>query len=94
MSSYFDKVLVLYPGIQHVVYWESAYDGTPWADPYDGLVWENTDIKKPTKEELDAVTDEQLAASIAALNQQIKIESKEDLLLQIKELQAKVEALL
>lgn len=51
--NYFDIVLLKYPGIQRVMYWQAQQDGTPWNDPYDGLLWENTDIPKPTKEELD-----------------------------------------
>lgn len=47
------KVISLkYPGIQRVSYWQTKFDGTPWDDPYEGLVWENTEIPKPTKEEL------------------------------------------
>jgi hypothetical protein len=57
MASYFDKVLYLYPNIQHVMYWQTQYDGKPWNDPYDGLKWNNTEIPKPTKEELDALDD-------------------------------------
>ncbi len=63
MSTYLDKAMVLHPGIQHVMYWGSQYDGTPWADPYDGLVWNNKEIPKPTKSELDAVTDPMVTAS-------------------------------
>lgn len=55
MINYFDKILKLYPGIQGVAYWHTQQDGTPWEDPYDGIVWENAEIKKPTKKQLDAV---------------------------------------
>jgi hypothetical protein len=58
MITYLDRVLVLHPGIQHVMYWGSRYDGTPWNDPYEGLVWNNKDIPMPSKAELDAVTDQ------------------------------------
>lgn len=30
----------------------TQYDGSPWNDPYDGLIWENKDIPKPSKEDL------------------------------------------
>jgi hypothetical protein len=48
----FEIITFKYPGIQQVSYWGTQYDGTPWNDPYDGLIWENKDIPKPTKEEL------------------------------------------
>ncbi len=60
MITYLDRVLVLYPTIQHIMYWNTQKDGTPWLDPYDGLIWENIEITKPTKEELDLVTDQQV----------------------------------
>jgi hypothetical protein len=57
MITYIDKILYLYPGIQRVSYFHTQSDGTPWQDPYDGIVWENESIPKPTKEALDQVTD-------------------------------------
>lgn len=57
MYTYLDKVLFLYPNIQHVSYWGAKYDGTVWNDLYDGLVWENTDIVKPTKAQLDSISE-------------------------------------
>ena len=51
-----DKVLYLYPGIQHVQYWYTKQDGSNWEDPYDGLVWNNIDIPKPTRQDLMAVS--------------------------------------
>lgn len=53
--TYLDRVLYLYPGIQGVTFWQTQPDGTPWNDAYDGIVWENTEIKKPTKRQLDAI---------------------------------------
>lgn len=41
-----------YPDIQRVSYWETKYDGSPHKDFYDGLVWENPDIAKPSRFEL------------------------------------------
>ncbi len=55
MITYLDKILYLYPTIQRVMLWETRYDGTPFEDPYDGIVWENTEIDKPSKEILDAI---------------------------------------
>lgn len=60
MINYFDKILYLYPDIQGVSFWHSKFDGTPWDHPYDGIVWENKDIRKPTKEELDALNDSEI----------------------------------
>jgi hypothetical protein len=57
MANYLEKVLYLYPNIQKVMYWHTQYDGTPWNDPYDGFVWENQEIEKPTKAFLDAIDD-------------------------------------
>lgn len=53
--TYFDKILYLYPNIREISYQHSQIDGTPWDDPYDGLIWENKDIPKPSKQTLDAV---------------------------------------
>jgi hypothetical protein len=64
MTTYFDKVLYLFPGIQGISYWQTQYDGTPWADPYDGLVWENQDIRKPSKETLDALNENVIIATL------------------------------
>ena len=50
--NYLDIISLKHPGIQGVSYWKTQYDGTPWADDYDGLVWENKEIPKPTKKQL------------------------------------------
>jgi hypothetical protein len=47
-----DIITLKHPGIQRISVWDTQYDGTPWAHPYDGLIWENIDIPKPSKEEL------------------------------------------
>jgi hypothetical protein len=47
-----DIILFKYPGIERVAYWGSHKDGTPWKDLYEGLIWENTDFPKPSKEDL------------------------------------------
>jgi hypothetical protein len=65
MANYFDKVLYLYPNIQRVAYWYTQYDGTPWSDPYDGLIWENTEIEKPSKATLDALDDATVETELA-----------------------------
>jgi hypothetical protein len=48
----FDVILLKYPGIQQVSYWHAQYDGSPWEDPYDGLRWENSEVPKPSKEDV------------------------------------------
>jgi hypothetical protein len=73
MANYFDRVLYLYPGIQGVMYWQTqpvdimkhGMNPVPWDNPYDGLVWENTIIKKPTQAELDALDDATVEAELA-----------------------------
>jgi len=65
MADYLDKVLYLYPKIQGVMYWYSKYDGSDWEDLYDGLEWNNSEIPKPTKEELDALDDSIVEAEIS-----------------------------
>lgn len=70
MANYYDKIQYLYPDIQRVAYWFTQYDGTPWDDCYDGIVWENTDIAKPTKAELDALDDATVDAELAARTEQ------------------------
>lgn len=57
MITYLDRILYLYPTIQRVMYWNTKKNGKPWDDPYDGIVWENTSIMKPTKTQLDAISD-------------------------------------
>ncbi len=66
----FDIIISKYPDIQGVSYWQTQFDGTPWKDPYDGLVWENKDIPKPTKEELLAWSKE---ASVKAVFESEKV---------------------
>lgn len=66
MITYLDKVLYLYPTIQGVVFWQTQYDGTPFTDPYDGLKWENTEIAKPSKVELDALVNAVVETVLAA----------------------------
>lgn len=46
-------LLIKFPALQGVSYWLTQYDGTPWNDAYDGLVWENKDIPMPTKDEIN-----------------------------------------
>jgi hypothetical protein len=55
MVTYLDKIRHLYPNIQQVMYWHAQQDGKPWEDPYEGIIWENTSIPKPSKEDLDAI---------------------------------------
>jgi len=57
MANIFEKCLYLYPDTQGITYWQARRDGTPWQDPYDGLIWEVKDIPKPTKQELDTLDD-------------------------------------
>jgi hypothetical protein len=63
MVTYLEKIQYLYPGIQKVMQWDANFDGTPFNDPYDGVVWENTEYDKPSKEVLDAIPDEDIIAS-------------------------------
>lgn len=78
MATYFDKIMYLYPNIQGVLYWHTqstfhnitgkndmAYDGVPWPNAYDGLIWSNTDILKPTQEELDALDNASVDAQLS-----------------------------
>ncbi len=53
--TYIDKVLYLFPKAQGVMYWHSHHDGTPWDDPYEGLVYDNPNFTPPTREELDVL---------------------------------------
>ena len=47
-----DIILLRYPGLEGVTYWNTQYDGTPWKHPYEGLKWENTEVPKPSKEDI------------------------------------------
>ena len=64
MATYLEKVLFMYPNIQHVMYWGTKPDGKPWAHPYDGLQWDNTEIAKPTRKYLDALSDEKVQTEL------------------------------
>lgn len=81
MATYFDKVLYLYPNIQGVSYWYTQYDGTPWNDLYDGLVWENKDMPKPLKIALDELDD---ALVEKTLSERKEVQRKKDRDLQYK----------
>ena len=76
--TYLDKIKYLYPGIQNVVYWQTQYDGKPWADLYDGIDWQNTQIKKPDKATLDAV-DTNVVGTAMASNTEIARKAQRDL---------------
>lgn len=65
MTDYLQKIQYLYPGIQGVMYWHTQSDGTPWNNPYDGIVWENTDIEKPSQAMLDELNDEIVTKELA-----------------------------
>lgn len=64
MTNYFHRVLYLYPDIEGIMYWYTQQDGTPWNDSYDGLIWNNNQIAKPTKAELDALDDATVEAEL------------------------------
>ena len=50
-----EAIKKIYPTIQGgFVYWETQQDLTPWENPIDGLVWENTEFAKPTWEQIEA----------------------------------------
>ncbi len=59
--TYLDKILYLYPDAQGVMYWHTQQDGTPWENPFEGLVFENPNFPVPTKEDLDSLEDEVVA---------------------------------
>ena len=62
--TYLDKVQYLHPGIQHVMYWHDKNPEADFDDPYDRLLWENKDFPKPSKEELDSISDELILTKI------------------------------
>lgn len=64
MANYFDKIKYLYPDIQGVSYWGTQYDGKEWNDPYDGIVWENKEIAKPSKKILDSLNENVVIAEL------------------------------
>ena len=84
MITYLDKVQFLYPNIQRVMYWHEKNSEADFDDPYDRLLWENTDIEKPTKEILDAIKDEDvIVAKEATIVAQKETLLKEDPLFKI-----------
>lgn len=48
-----DAIRFKYPDIQDVLYWSTKYDGTPLDNIYEGLVWNNKEIPKPSLKEID-----------------------------------------
>jgi hypothetical protein len=65
MVTYFDRLMYLYPNTQGITYKFTKDDGTSWDDPYDGLVWENNTIAKPTKEAIESIDDTVVATELA-----------------------------
>jgi len=50
-----EAIKKIYPTIQGgFVYWKTQYNGSPLANPIDGLVWENTEFAKPTWSQIEA----------------------------------------
>ncbi len=78
MITYLDKILYLYPNIQRVSYWYTQYDGTPWDDNYDGIVWENIEIEKPSKATLDALDDAIVESELNARNEMMRKTSRNE----------------
>jgi len=64
MITYLDKIRFLHPGIQHVMQWHTDEEGNKLG--YEGIIWENTEIEKPTKEVLDAISDSAVEAWLEA----------------------------
>ena len=78
MANYFDRILYLYPNITGMMYWvtqspnynargvfDQASDGKAWPNPYDGIIWENTDIPQPSQKDLDALDDATVNTELA-----------------------------
>lgn len=43
-----EAIIKIYPDISWgFSYWNTQFNGTPWNDPSEGLVWENTEYEKP-----------------------------------------------
>lgn len=82
-----DIILNKYPEIQGVSYWETQYDGTPWNHPYEGLVWENKEISKPTKTQLNTWSKE--AAVIQSYTEKTNIIDNAAILKQLIEIDKK-----
>lgn len=58
MSKVIKAIKLIYPNIKGgFIYWETKKDLTPWANPIDGLVWENTDFIKPTWDQITSKFD-------------------------------------
>lgn len=61
---YMDRILTLYPGIEHVVVWaQEPVTGEEFSDPYLGIIWNNLNVPKPSKEVLDGIPLEECEAS-------------------------------
>jgi|ERR1019366_461272 hypothetical protein len=56
MATYFDKVLYLFPNASGFSFWHSKLDGSPYANPYKGLVFDNPNFTPPTQATLDALS--------------------------------------
>ena len=46
--------------ISNVSYHHQDKNNLPWENPYDGIMWDNENIPKPTKEELDALDEDEV----------------------------------
>lgn len=58
MSKVIKAIQKIYLTIQGgFAYWETQQDLTPWENPIDGLVWENTEFEKPTWDQITSKFD-------------------------------------
>ncbi len=48
-----EAIKKIYPTIDGgFMYWKTKQDLTPWANPIDGLIWENKQFEKPTWDQI------------------------------------------
>jgi hypothetical protein len=70
--NYLDKVLYLFPDLQNVVYWHDICEEAPSEDAYERLIWNNNDIPKPSKDDLDALDENAITTELNARNEEAR----------------------
>ena len=72
--TYFDKAVYLLGHIGNFRYYETKCEQAPFDDPYERLIWENQDVPKPSKLELDILEDNHVRAEI---DKRIEVQRKQ-----------------
>lgn len=80
MATYLEKLICLTNNAEGMAYYSVDSEGKTWTNPHDGLKW-NAQLAgrpKPTRQEIEAVTDEEVIAWQEAQRKQGRDEQYKD----------------